>query len=125
VSGTDDEARRAILARRARFIAAALATAGIGAALTQGCAKDRANDPSPEPCLSVVPQPQVCLEPMPPDDAGDPPGTGSALVPTSDAGAPPPQVCLSVPRKEEPEKPVPQPCLSPMPPSKPKTGGPS
>lgn len=79
-----DDARKVILARRARFVAAALA----GAALGSACAKDRAVEPAqclspphqedggppPIPCLSPPPQvcleppPQVCLSPVPPPD---------------------------------------------------------
>jgi hypothetical protein len=71
-----DETRKIILARRARFVAAALATAALGAS----CAKQTGGDPAPclsqpyqeddggpppEPCLS--PPPEVCLEPVGPE----------------------------------------------------------
>jgi len=85
-----DEERKVILARRARFVAAALAAG----ALASGCAKqdtvqclsppqDPPNDAGPPPvqCLSPPPPPQVCLEP-PPQVCLSPP--------------PPPQVCLKV-----------------------------
>jgi hypothetical protein len=82
-----DDARDKILARRARFVAAAIA--GIGAL---------ACTPEPET------PPQACLsQPMPQTEA--------------DGGEPEPQVCLSVAPDPEPEdQPPPQPCLSPMPP---------
>ena len=73
----NDEAKRLILARRARFVAAALA--GIAAAC--GGSTD---DTDPKPCLSIQPgdggpptdsasdaEPQPCLEPLPPDASDD------------------------------------------------------
>jgi hypothetical protein len=94
---TDDESRRIILARRARFIAAALASAGITAA---SCNKSNV-EANPQPCLSVAPvnndaapppheappeqvPPQVCLSPLPPspEDAGTVPPPSSAKLPT-------------------------------------------
>lgn len=66
---SDDEIKRAILSRRAKFVAAAIAAAG----LTSSC--------SPDPCLS----------PRREDDAStDAPKDG-----TTDAPADGPQVCLS------------------------------
>lgn len=70
----DDSARRLILARRARFVAAALAgvaaTAGVATA-TEGCGGGTdTEEQSPEPCLSVdasifkedaKAEPQPCL----------------------------------------------------------------
>lgn len=82
-----DEARRAILARRARFITAALASLAIG-----GC--ERKPEVPSEPCLSIAPdrpdaEPRVCLTPM--------------RQPEGDAGNAEPQVCLSkpIPRNDE------------------------
>jgi len=46
----EDDARRIILARRARFVAAALASAGIA---TASCGGETSGDGSPEPCLSI------------------------------------------------------------------------
>src|SRR5262245_55852953 len=98
--GTDDgNARRLILARRARFIAATIA--GIGA-VASACepmvcldvvdpdasapgtggdgGKGDSGDAAPQPCLDPLPpdaggdaEPQPCLSPLPPDagDAGD------------------------------------------------------
>jgi hypothetical protein len=93
----DDESKRIILTRRARFIAAALASAGLTAA---SCNKSNV-DANPQPCLSAPPQnydaapppppheappvppPQACLSPMPmPEDAGILQPPSSAKVPT-------------------------------------------
>lgn len=101
----DDDAKKLIMARRARFVAAALA--GLAA---DGCGKTTApadagsgSDPSltaPGPCLSV------------PFQGFDKPDAGSTDgAPPEDAAAPPtPQPCLSV---------APQPCLSKPPPHPP------
>ncbi|MBK7395903.1 MAG: hypothetical protein IPJ34_06240 [Myxococcales bacterium] len=114
-----DDARRKILERRSRFVAAAISTIAIGceppapqpclktappdamSAPDEGVAED-ASAPEedattvPQPCLS----PQVCLSPVPPPDTG-PPDTGTPDVkphpclkiapPKKDAG---PKVCL-------------------------------
>ena len=86
----DDDCRRTILSRRARFIAAALASAGLTAA---SCNKSNV-EANPQPCLSAPPPrydvapPQPCLE-MPMSDDGAPP---QPLTPPPE---PPPQVCLS------------------------------
>ena len=110
---TDDGARKRILARRAQFIAAAVASFGAASAC------DRCGGPSasPGPCLSVsvvVPDagatieddaapPRPCLEIMdPPLDAGRPHPCLSIIMPqTRDAGATlqddaaaPPRPCL-------------------------------
>jgi hypothetical protein len=91
----DDDCKRIILTRRARFIAAALASAGLTAA---SCNKSNV-DANPQPCLSAPPQnydaapppqeqppveppPQVCLSPVPmPEDGGAPQPLGSGKVP--------------------------------------------
>ena len=83
--------RRIILERRRRFLAAALATAGVAGAV-QGCAEKQTQ---PEACLSqryYDDGPQVCLEPMIEDDAGPPPQPCLSPVPDD----PDPQVCLSI-----------------------------
>lgn len=112
---TDDSAKKAILARRARFIAAAMLGTGL-----MSC--DRKSS-EPTVCLSVMPQPppdpppQPCLSvaiPAPyPADAGTTTGggtddAGAADGGTTDAG-PPPAPCLS------PPLPPPRPCLSKAP----------
>jgi hypothetical protein len=92
----DDKARREILARRARFVAAALTSMGIAAGV-EACK----SSPPPEPCLSIAPEhpPEACLsvEPEPVEDAG-----------------PPPQVCLSPMQPVEPD-PEPGPFSEPPP----------
>ena len=95
---TDDDSKRRILARRAQFVAAAVASLGAASAC------DRCGDsPPPLSCLSVsvvVPDagatitddaaaPRPCLEIMdPPLDAGRPHPCLSVIMPTArDAGA--------------------------------------
>jgi hypothetical protein len=83
----DEEAKRFILARRARFVAAALA--GLNAAMCGG------QTDSPSACLSIALEagaPQPCLTQILPSDAG-----------ASDAGASDADA-------------APQPCLAPLPP---------
>ncbi len=118
-----DEARKRILARRATFVAAALA------GVTTACGKEPAPaqpclmpplvvvDASPEPCLSpsepelppdaALPPPQPCLTPVRPPEV------------TADAGGSAPMPCLSV-RAPTPDagkpKPPPRPCLKVAPP---------
>lgn len=107
----DDEARKKILARRAAFVAAALATVA--------CGKENV----PQPCLSPPP--------LPPGDGGAP--TEQPLV-TPDAQPPveppPPQPCLS-PMPHPPrdtdggvQLPPPRPCLSIKMPDPPDAGPP-
>ncbi len=120
-----DDAKKAILARRARFVAAALA--GIGIA----CGKDPA--PPPQPCLSqpynppdasAPPEPCLSVEPTPvdagPQDTGAPEtSTSSSTTTQNDAKdaatppPPPPHPCLSV-------KPPPTVCLKVAPPKQSK-----
>ncbi len=112
-STTHDEARRTILARRARFVTIALAGAGLAVG-SPGC-----KDPEPTVCLSEVevktppddsalPGPcltaEVCLDAPRPEDGGAPP-TGSAKSDLDgqldddakpDAGKPQPRICLSL-----------------------------
>src|SRR5262245_17448036 len=109
----DGEAKKAILARRARFLAAAMLSAGMSARCDE--------DPPPEPCLSIAqtaePGPSVCLStvptacltnPMPtqPPDAGTTIDAGAGNAGARDAGGPIPVPCLS------PRRPPPQACLS-------------
>jgi hypothetical protein len=100
----DDEDRDAILARRNRFVSAALAGLA-GASLVAACGGEVStpNDAgSPQPCLSPTAQPdagndsapQPCLSPLPPD-AGQDAGNDA----------------------------TPQPCLSPLPPDAGDAGG--
>jgi len=86
----NDDAKKKILARRAKFIAAAVAGISIS------CGKDR-----PEPCLSVT---------HIPDAASDDGGTPQPCL------SPPPQPCLSVYNPPPDAGPPPRPCLEPMPP---------
>lgn len=79
----DDEAKKIILARRARFIAAAM----VGAGAAAGC--DRCN-----PLVCLEPAPGVCLKVAVVSDAGPPEDAASIGPPTpTEAGAtigPPP-----------------------------------
>jgi hypothetical protein len=116
-----DDSKKLILARRARFVAAALA--GVSVA----CGKEPTSPP--EPCLSVPiqprdaepePPPQPCLTPML-ADAGAPADTDAGATTTTesqaqkrDASAPRP--CLSDPLESTTSKP--RPCL--IPPLEPK-----
>jgi hypothetical protein len=80
----NDDAKRLILARRARFVAAALA--GVAVA-----------------CGGSEAEPEVCLSPLAPRDAG------------GDAADAQPQPCLE-PTFDAGKDAEPQPCLSPLPP---------
>jgi len=119
-----DEARRAILARRARFVAAALASAGLAAGLTQcggkterdGGGSDAGSDVAPQPCLGMPQQdaePRPCLEPPEPDAEPQP----CLGMPLPDAE---PQPCLDV-EWDAGDDVSPQPCLSA--PQDPDAGG--
>ena len=96
---TRDDDRERILARRAKFVAAAVAALG-GAA--------RKPHP-PEPCLSMQaclsiapePEPEPCLSMQMNEDAGPEPEPQPCLSQPQ----PPPQVCLSVQPEPEPETP--------------------
>lgn len=95
---SEDELKKRILSRRAKFVAAAIAASGIAAACggevtgpgdasTDG-PKDTAVD-VPQPCLSAPfdagdAGPQPCLD-VPLDDAGDA-GPQPCLVPPQDGG---------------------------------------
>lgn len=125
---SDEASKNAILKRRARFIAAALASAGIGAAVscggesTQNAPQQSVDagtdaDGSPQPCLGALPNdagkdadagPQPCLEPL--------------IDASSDADAEP-QPCLAPPPPDAGGDGAPQPCLSPPAPDSPKASG--
>ncbi len=98
--GGDDETRRIILARRARFLAAALAgvaATGTVAAAAEGCGgeTEQSDGGTPQPCLSPPSnpdaQPQPCLSKIA-EDAGLDAATDAKL----DADAEP-QPCLAPP----------------------------
>lgn len=78
-----DDAKRTILARRARFIAAAVASVGMA------CGKEKATPP--QPCLEVA---------MEPDAGPTPAPCLSVAIPTPDA-ATPPRACLSAPIRRD------------------------
>jgi hypothetical protein len=114
-SSGKDGARRAILARRAKFVAVALTGAGISVG---------ACDPQPHVCLKVAPTP---VPTVPLDAGAEPPDAGSgeddvdagnqasdAAVPMPCLAPPKPQVCLEF---AEPPKPPP---ANPQPKPKPK-----
>jgi hypothetical protein len=108
----DESAKKAILARRARFIAAAMMGTGLAT-----CKSGPPADPSAvqAPEYPPAPEPQVCLSPPPPCLSfvapPVPSATASAAIDDDDAvdaGAPvpPPRPCLS---------PRPRPCLKAVP----------
>lgn len=123
-----DDDKKLILARRAKFVAAALA--GVAVA----CGKEPT--PPAQPCLSVPmqdrdagrpdaePPPMPCLTPMRADHDAGPPATTERATdaggPTTrsehgDAGVPPkPTPCLAppLPTNTGTTKPPPRPCLS-------------
>lgn len=98
-----DDAKKKILARRATFVAATLASLG-----AEACGKDRAEPPEapvvdPAPCLKVAPAP--CLSaaspPPPVPDAGPaepPPADTTTKPPPASADGGRPRPCLSPPR---------------------------
>lgn len=118
---SDDDAKRAVLARRARFVAAAMA--GIASASCDSCAQPCLSatpvyadaSPPPGPCLSIAYRPIDAGEQIAIDDAGVPGDAGNASDAGKDAGkkvvvgppAPPPMPCLS------PPPPPPRACLTP------------
>jgi hypothetical protein len=115
---TDDDVKQSILARRARFVAAALASAGIAALAAQGCggksdadgsgvSQDAGSDGDAEP--------RACL--APPYDAGADTGPQPCLDPPYDAGSDSdPQPCLFAPFDAGSDADAePQPCLAPPP----------
>jgi len=74
-----DDAKKIILARRTRFVAAALASAAIA------CGKEAGTGGCARPCLEPPPMPE---------DAGPTPRVCLSAATPQD---PPPQPCLSVP----------------------------
>lgn len=111
-----DDAKRAVLARRARFVAAAMA--GIATASCDACSRPCLSprptsvDASPGPCLSVPMGPVDAGEQIAIDsgaDAGDAGDAGKDASRAADKrpviGPPPPQPCLS---------PMPRVCLEPL-----------
>jgi len=109
-----DRARRRVLARRATFVAAALA--GVSSA----CGKEPNTS---TPCLTPVPtetaQPSVCLTPVEPSsDAGTPPPTTPPPTTPTDAGRAGPVPCLSVRIRPQDEDAGPMPCLKIAPPQR-------
>lgn len=84
--------RARILARRARFVGATLAAAGIGAAGTHACG-------AAQPCLSIIPAGSEAETPLDPPDAPSP-DAGTDEERTDDAppdAEPHPVMCLSAP----------------------------
>ena len=123
-----DDDKKLILARRAKFVAAALA--GVSVA----CGKEP-NPPPPQPCLSVPmerrdaepePPPMPCLTPVMQEsiDAGPPAESDAGKAAdgglttrsqSPDASTPPPKPtpCL-VPPAPSPSPTKPMPCLTPV-----------
>jgi len=95
-----DDQKKIVLARRAKFVAAAVASVGIA------CGKEQAEPP--RPCLSQVyvppdAEPQPCLSPVavePPDAATE----DAAMPMPSDAATPVPCLSVAPPRKPPPTK---------------------
>ena len=134
MSGRDDDRARTkniILARRARFLGVALASAGLAIA-SEGCDQPRpclsiepASSASPTPCLKAPnhdssPQPRVCLEVEAPDapdagasDAGVADTRKQADATKRDAGVHGPQPTTR-PQPTTKPQPPPRPCLSPV-----------
>jgi hypothetical protein len=121
--GPEDEDRGAILARRAAFVAAALATMGVAACdhtsgpipTLEPPSTSDASSTAPMPCLSVArpvePEPDAAL-PNPEPSAAPAPCLSQRPPQHLDAGrAASPQPCLK-PVPPKPPKPVPAPCLS-------------
>jgi hypothetical protein len=87
-----DDAKRAILARRARFIAAALAGVTATATAIEACGGEttggdsRSDAAAPRPCLEPPPQP--CLGALPPP-------RDASTDADADAKEEPPKPCLS------------------------------
>lgn len=106
MTSTKDESKKRILARRAKFMMAALAVSGVACAKVDDDPKptttDAGSDTRPnaclspqadaEPCLGISADAEPCLEP--PYDAGDDTGPMPCLDPVPDAE---PEVCLAPP----------------------------
>jgi hypothetical protein len=88
----DERDRKAIIARRARFVAAAVAALSS----VEGC---RSPEPlvclSPKPPEVVVPEADGAAEPSTSDSGSAEPEAGSHLEAPADAEAAPPRMCLS------------------------------
>jgi hypothetical protein len=125
---SDDEARAFILARRAKFVAAALASAGLASAACDGPGPLVCLTPPPGPSVTAPP-PMVCLTPVaqPAPDSGNAAASGgqaAVSAPSSSTSAPAPSVCLRVrPPNQKPTgtgparpsgPPSPRVCLSEM-----------
>ena len=90
---SNDELKKRILARRAKFVAAALAASGLGVAAACGGDVTKAGDAGTDAAADSPPQP--CLSPPQSDASFDAPSDSSAdadatpqpcLVPIEDAG---------------------------------------
>lgn len=97
----NDDDRQSIIARRARFIAAALATLAGGMASSEGCSDVTIVDDDGGTGGAGAGQPQPCLAP----NIGGAGGAGG------EGGAP--QPCLGMPLGGGGEGGMPQPCLAP------------
>ncbi len=82
------DAGKIILARRARFVAAALASVALGSS----CARDRGH--GPVQCLSPLADPQEDGGP-PPEPCLEPPNPPEVCL----SQVPPPEVCLEAPEQ--------------------------
>jgi hypothetical protein len=108
VTRDDDDARRTILARRARLVAAALT--GLGLVAGAEACKGTTPEHPPEVCLSVR-EPEPCLSVAPaPEPEGSDAGEPGPLEPEP---KPEPKVCLSQPAPEP--EPAPGPFAKPPP----------
>jgi hypothetical protein len=113
----DDDAKSLILARRARFIAAALASAGLAAGSMAACGGGSEDDRTDQVGVGggghdAQAEPQVCLSPLPPD-AGMPPD-----VATVDAGSETSEDVMmpsDANADSDDADGLPQPCLAPPP----------
>jgi hypothetical protein len=104
-----DDARRRILERRAKFVAAALGAAAV------------ASNCKAEPCLSAVPTESAKPKPAPEDASVAPADTGpleqpmpclsEAPMPPPDAPKPMPCLKIAPPRDAGPKAPKPEVCL--------------
>lgn len=94
-----DDPKSLILARRAKFVAAALAGVTGVATACGGSTDETGSSKNPEPCLGVQccpdADPQPCLTPLQPDasDGGDASDDGA----TNDDADAEPQPCLAPP----------------------------
>lgn len=102
-----NDAKKLILARRARFIAAALAGLSTNACGKTEAKLDGGTEMAPQPCLEPPPAP--CLTVMPPQP--DPPDAADVSEPSPQpclsTVAQPPMACLSVARPRQSDGGVP------------------